>query len=451
MYSIDKSLESQQKFRQSIQLPALREMLSDREIETICEELGHTWRDRQLPPGVTLRSMVFRALHPDHTISRVVDHLAAHGDVCPTLTDSAWCQARSRLPETVCREMIVRSADRLQRIAAKNCLWDARLLFRIDGSTVSMPDEPDLVDAFGYAPTKHGPSRFPVGRITFIVLAGAEALWDYRLDDYRCSEQYQFHDMWHRLPSGCICLYDSKFSSFYDLAKLQQRHIDVVSTLHQRRDPKKLIRNGTRIGRDEWLVWLDLSPQLRKQYDDPSLPQKLRVRLIRVRRRRGRKREDLWLVTTLLDRRRYRRREITKLYRQRWPVETRIGSVKTTLKLAVLRSKTEANVRREVACVLLSHNLVWTVMHQAAQQTGTPVDRISFARAIGVIEEYSQSLRYCPRSERKKLYREMLERIASHTNLYRPGRVEPRQIKRDPVRYPHMRKSRHEARQECLS
>lgn len=119
--------------------------------------------------------------------------------------------------------------------------------------------------------------------------------------------------------------------------------------------------------------------------------------------------------------------------------------------MSLVPSKTPANVRREVACTLLAHNLVWTLMHQAAKRTDTPVERISFARAISVIEEYSAPLRYCPASQRRQVYRQMLERLASHTNPYRPGRVEPRQIKRDPVRYPYMRKSRQEARLECLS
>ena len=451
MYCIDKSPESQQEFRRSVQSPLLSELLTDAEIEIVCKELGHVWRARQLPPGATLRSMVYRGLHPDKTISHVVDHLAAHGEVSPSLTGSAWCQARSRLPEAVCHEMIVRSADRLRDLAGGRGLWCGRPVFRIDGSTLSMPDEPDLVEAFGYAPGKHGPSRFPVARITFIVLAGAEAVWDYRLDEYRRSEEAQLHDMWRRLPEESIALFDRKFGSFYNLAKLQQHRVDVVCPLHQRRDPKKLIRHGKKLGPNEWLVTLKLAPQLRKKYDDPSLPQELKVRLIRVRRNHGREKEDLWLVTTLRDRRRYRRRKVAALYRDRWPVETRIGSVKTTLKLAVLRSKTEPNARREVAAALLGHNLVWTLMHQAAQQTHTPAERISFARTIGVLQEYVAPLRYCRPDQRQKIYQQMLERIASHINPYRPDRVEPRKIKRDSTRYPHMRKPRQEARKECLS
>jgi hypothetical protein len=451
MYCIDPSLESLQEFRQSLQLPLLGELLTDQEIETICTQLGHTWRDRQLPPAVTLRSMVYRGLHPDKTISHVVDHLVASGQVDASVTDSAWCQARSRLPEALGHELLLRSADRVANLAAGLCHFSGRPVVRIDGSTLSMPDAPALVEAFGYAPCKHGHSRFPVARITFIVLAGAEAVWDYRLGPYRSSEESQLYQMWEDLPKEAICLMDRKFCSFYNLAKLQQLQVDVLCPLHQRRDPQKLIRQGKKLGRDEWLVPLDLSREQRRKYDDESLPERLWVRLIRVHRTGGRGPADLWLVTTLVNRRRYPRKKVANLYRQRWPVETRIGSVKTTLELAVLRSQTPANVRREVAATLLGHNLLWTLMHQAARQTDTPADRISFARAIGVVEEFAAPLRFCRRSDRPKIYRLMLQRIASHKNPYRPGRVEPRKVKRDRTRYPYLHESRQEARRRCLS
>jgi len=112
----------------------------------------------------------------------------------------------------------------------------------------------------------------PLPRITFIELAGLELVWSYRLDEYTRDEDSQFHDMWHALPKGCICLMDRKFCSFYNLAKLRSAEIDVVCPLHQRRDPQRLIAQGHSIGKDEWIVPLDLCAQLRRRYDDPSLP-----------------------------------------------------------------------------------------------------------------------------------------------------------------------------------
>ncbi|MGB2823882.1 MAG: IS4 family transposase [Phycisphaerae bacterium] len=452
MYRIVNPIQSHQEFRGSVQLAALQELLSDEEIDGICQEFGHKWRERELPPAVTARSMVYRALNSDRSIPAVLADLAAGGAVSSaTLTDSAWCQARSRLPLVVWVELLQRSARRLRRLLGKEHLFFGRPVYLVDGSTLSMPDEPELVETFGYAPGKHGPSRFPVARITFITLAGTEAVWDYRMDDYYASEDGQFHDMWHTLPAGSICLFDRHFSSFYNLAKLRHRHIGVLCPLHQRRDPQKLIAEGRKIGKDEWIVPLKLAPQLRKEYDDPSLPEVLWVRLIRVPWRRGEKRKRLWLVSTLMDPVRYPRKELIRLYRQRWGIETRIGSIKVTLELTVLRSKRAANVRREVAAAIVGHNLVWTLMHQAAEQTETPADRISFAGAVKAVLSFSTCLRHAPPPQRHHLYKLMLEHIASNTNRYRPGRMEPRRVKRDPVRYPFLTTTREKARQECLS
>jgi putative transposase len=329
MYPIDPPAVCPQSFSTPVQLAALQEFLSDDEIETICRHLGHTWRRRVMPPGVTVRSMVYRSLHPDRSIQAAVADLAAGlPEAAPTA--AAWCQARSRLPADLWPDLLQRSVDRLRRLAGSRHLVFGRPLYVVDGSTLSMPDEPDLVDTFGYANTRHGFSRFPVARFAVMLLAGVEAVCAYRLDPYRTGEDWQLHQMWGQMPDGCICLLDRHFASFYNLAKLPQRDIDVLTRLHQRRRPDRLIAQGRRLGPQEWIVTLDLSPQLRRRYDDPSLPSALRVRLIRVAFRRGRHRRRLWLVTTLLDRRTYPRRALIDLYRRRWGIETRLGSLKTT-------------------------------------------------------------------------------------------------------------------------
>jgi hypothetical protein len=188
-------------------------------------------------------------------------------------------------------------------------------------------------------------------------------------------------------------LFDRHFCSFYNLAKLLARGIDVLTRLHQRRPPGRRIARGRRLGQDEWLVTLDLARQLRKRYKAPTLPPVLHVRLIRVIFRRGKKRRRLWLVTTLLDPNRYPRRVLINLYRRRWGIETRLGSLKTTLRLNVLRSLSLIGVRHEVAATVLAHNLVWTLIHQSAHATDTPADRISFADAIKAALAFSTALR----------------------------------------------------------
>ena len=78
MYNIDTSVKSHQKeFNPNVQVAALAKLLKDDEIELICRQLGHTWRNRIFTPAVTVRSMVHRALNPDMSIRSTLVDLAA--------------------------------------------------------------------------------------------------------------------------------------------------------------------------------------------------------------------------------------------------------------------------------------------------------------------------------------------------------------------------------------
>jgi len=363
MHRIDKSSGSRSGFSRRIQVAALQGLLSDHEIELVCRQLGHTWRDRIFTPAVTVRSMVHRALNPDKSIRAVLTDLAVVDDrLKQTPADASWCEARSRLPEEIWPKLLQRSVKRLEQLASGQFLYRHRPVFLIDGSTLSMPDTPDLAEHFGYSGSRHGLSRFPLGRITFVVRAGSSSVWDYRFANYRTSEDAQLHQMWDRFPSGSICIFDRQFSSFYNLAKLLQRGIDSISRLHQHRDPNKLISQGTPIGDNQWIVWLDLRPHRRKKYNDPSLPQRLCVRLIRLEFLRKGKPTQIWLVTTLLDDRCYSGQEIGELYRGRWDVETRIGELKTTLRVMSTIERSRANPGDSASyCFYSSLGTKWTL------------------------------------------------------------------------------------------
>ncbi|MCK4624250.1 MAG: IS4 family transposase [Phycisphaerae bacterium] len=450
MYSIDTSTKLHQSFSRPVQVSALADFLADEEIDIICRQLGHSWRGRIFTPAVTVRSMVYRRLHPDKSIRAVLADMVAGDDrIERTPATTSWCEARSRLPDPLWPKLIGDSTAKLQTLAGWRYLYFDRPVYLLDGSTISMPDTPDLVDVFGYANTKHGFSRFPVARITFITHAGTEAVVDYRLDRYRTGEDAQFRTMWDRLPDECILLCDRKFCSFYNLAKLSRRGIGVICPLHQRRAPKRLIADGKKLGENQWIVWFDLASQSRRKYNDPSLPTRLCVRLIRIRFVRNGKPRELWLVTTLLDHIGYPCSSIVDLYRSRWGIETRIGSLKTTLDMNVVPSKTAKGVRYDVAATILAHNLVWTLIHQAADKTGAPAGRISFAGTIKTMLAYSGPLRNAAPLRREHLYDQMLRNIARNRNRDRPGRIEPRLIKRQKKRYGFLKVSRKEARRNA--
>lgn len=398
------------------------------------------------PPAAVVRSQLFRALSPDRSIRNTVTQLVAADVLDHPISESAWDQARARLPEALLPML-------LRRVAAATAerfpsMWRGREVYLVDGTTVSMPDESALVEAFGYTESKHGPSRFPNARLLALLHGGTRQVVDYRLAPNRISELALFRQLLPTLPKNALWVADRYFSSAVEFVLSLRANVDFLTPLHQRRDGRALAQTGRKIGADEWLVSLSISAPSRRKYAALELPEAVEARLIRVRYNipQGQK-QTKWLVTSLLDAATYPRAAVIDLYRARWGIETHYGYLKTTLQLAVLRSKTPANARKEVAAVLLAHNLVWRLMHEAGEAAGLPAARISFTGACRAALAYGPRLRGArTEGEREMIRNELLRHIAGLVVPDRPGRHEPRLIKRVPQNFPTLRVSRTEAR-----
>ena len=91
---------------------------------------------------------------------------------------------------------------------------------------------------------------------------------------------------------------------------------------------------------------------------------------------------EVTLATTLLDAELYTSADLAELYRGRWQVETNLKSLKTTMKMDVLRCETVAGVSKELLMFALTYNLVRLVMLEASSRQKVAVDRISFIDAL---------------------------------------------------------------------
>ena len=142
-----------------------------------------------------------------------------------------------------------------------------------------------------------------------------------------------------------------------------------------------------------------------------------------------------WLVTSLLDARRHPAEMIREFYRGRWSVETTIGEVKHPLSADVLRSKTPDGAYKEMTAKVMAFNLIRCVMLKAAPRRQAEPDRLSFSNARRLVVAYSLRMSAAPIFLLQSLYREMLDAVASVLVPHRPGRVEPRAVRRERKHY----------------
>src|SRR5216683_1917586 len=184
-----------------------------------------------------------------------------------------------------------------------------------------------------------------------------------------------------------------------------------------------------------------------EQADYDALPATLSLREVRTQiTKPGCRVEELVVVTTLLDPAAYPTADILDLYHERWHVEIDLRSIKTQMKMEILRCQTPEMVRKEIWAHLLAYNLVRKVMAQAAQEHDVTPRQLSFAGAMQTLNEFRPLLLTAGDEELAELSGRIVAAIASHRVGDRPNRVEPRKIKRRPKGYSRLLKPRAQER-----
>lgn len=103
-------------------------------IEKVCRLEGHTWRKRVLDPVTTIHLFILQVLAGNTAVSHL--RLWAHLSV----TESAYCQARARLPLAVFRGLLHRDTVALRPMTQSvPDGWLGHRLIAVDGSGFSCP------------------------------------------------------------------------------------------------------------------------------------------------------------------------------------------------------------------------------------------------------------------------------------------------------------------------
>jgi Transposase DDE domain len=136
--------------------------------------------------------------------------------------------------------------------------------------------------------------------------------------------------------------------------------------------------------------------------------------------------------------------EMAQLYLQRWRMELTFRDLKTVMQMEVLRCKTPEMVHKEILMHFIAHNLVRLLMQEAALVWSVPLQRITFKGTLDTLREYlSAAGCRCQRHHLRRLYTQLLAAIASGQVPHRPGRREPRAVKRRPKNHQWLTAPRH--------
>jgi putative transposase len=235
------------------------------------------------------------------------------------------------------------------------------------------------------------------------------------------------------------------------IALLLAQGTHVCARKHQRRHSD--FRRGRRLGKyDHIIVWTrPAKPEWMDEAIYETIPETLELREIRFSVvEPGRRTRSIDVITTLTDAELYTKEDIAQLYGFRWNSELDIRAIKSNLNLAHVRCKSPEMVRRELWTTLLGYNLIRTTAAAAALLSGKQPRRISFTATCQYVLASWMALS-CGLISAERLLDHCLatlRHIATCEVANRPGRLEPRVLKRRKHGYPLMQKPRETLRAE---
>ena len=408
---------------------------------------GPNSRDRAYNLRRTFFGFLYQVLNPNCSCREIVRQIQAlfalHDQDRLDERTGAYCQARKRLPLDRLTRLRVAVAAAGEKMAE---LWHDLRPKLIDGTTVSLPDTQKNQRAYPQSRSQKPGCGFPLMKLVGVFSLTTGVLLDYAKGNKHQSELRLLKGLLDQFKPGDLAVADRGFCSYVLLALLLRRGVHALFRLHRSRPDD--LRKGQRLGKNDRLfTWC--KPNQRPRWLPPSwwkkIPEKLTVRVIRFALHcRGYRTESVTLVTTLLDPQKYPAEDIARLYARRWKIELWFRDIKTSMGMEVLRCKSPQMVHKELEMFFIAYNLIRCLLVQAGAINDVALDRMSFKGTVDSVRQFSLAIAQA-RSKKKQqqLIAELLEVIARDQVPDRPGRLEPRAVKRRPKPYDRLNRPRH--------
>ena len=367
----------------------------------------------------------------------------------PSSSTAAYCQAHSKLDLPGLETILQHTANRLLTLPDSERMNGRRVVV-VDGTGVSMLDT--IASQLVWPQQRHQKAGcgFPQAAICACFCLQTGALLSHKVGNKKSHELPMLREQWDTFKPGDIFLGDKGFCRYFDLSSFKDRSVDSGITL-ARRIPVTEVEAVEVLSNDDLLIYWKKPVRSKassySQADWEALPETLLLQQIKISvNQPGFRTQGFYIITTLLDAKAYTADDLADLYFQRWDVELFFRDIKTTMGMDILRCKTPDMVRKEIVMHLIAYNCIRYLMVEAAQQAGEQVRRISFKGSVQALRQWEPHLNQTKIShqEQRRLIQLLYESIADYIVPERPGRSEPRAVKRRPKSYQLLTAPRHE-------
>lgn len=382
-------------------------------------------------------------------VRKLQSYVALKAKPLPASSTGGYCQARQKLELDELNTLLKQTATVLQERPEAGPLNNRRVVVA-DGTGLSMPDSGSNQQVWPQQRSAQPGCGFPQASVCACFSLYSGGLLSYALGNKKSHELPLLRQQWGTFKPEDIFLGDKDFCSYFDIAAFKDRAVDSVITIARRKpvSPAQAIKV---LGDNDLLIqWPKPKRSRLSSYSVEQwqqLPETLTLRQIKVVvTEPGFRGAIFYIATTLLDSEQYPAQEIIDLYRQRWEVELYFRDIKTSLGMDILRCKSPPMVRKEIVMHWIVYNCLRWLIQSAADGEPVMAKRLSFKGTIQALRQWEPLLYQAQHSpaEQRRLMTLLRSVIAQKELIDRPGRSEPRVVKRRPKNYQRMTVPRHE-------
>lgn len=389
-------------------------------------------RRRRLPAEQVVWLVIALALYRGQSMPEV---LASLDLALPSASDqpvskSAVSQARQRLGAAPLQSLFDQTARAWCAQDAERHAWKGLSLWAMDGTTFRAADSAKNRAHFGAQAYASGRlASYPQVRAVSVTAIPTHLVANVAFGEYGQNEMLYAKTLIAGIADHSLTVFDRGFLSAEILLGLTQGGQERHYLIPAKSNTKWEVLSGEE---DDCLVRMRVSAQARAK--SPELPEHWTARAVRMVCASGKQRV---LLTSLLDRRRYKAEALAECYRRRWEIETSYRELKQSMlgEALTLRSQQPEGVEQEIWGALIAYNLVRLEMAKAALQAKVEPTDLSFLRALHILQhEMIWAVGMAPGKLPAHLLRLRLQMQFAIVEKRR-GRQCPRLVKALPQRY----------------
>ena len=346
------------------------------------------------------------------------------------ITKSAFFQARKQLSHTAFIDLNQQWVKDVYQSDWKPKTWKGLRLCAIDGTSMRLPNEPDITEHFGVHNGRQDQQPCAMGMASVFYDVLNHIVIDAGIHPRLTSERQCAEDHLQCSDENDLVLFDRGYVAFWLYAYLLQRNISFC--IRAKTNQSLLIKDFVKSGKREAIVTFTPNKPSIKTCEEKGLStQPVTLRLVRV----DLPNETEVLVTNLIDEEQYDYSIFKSLYHLRWGIEENYKRLKQWVEIENFSGKSALSVKQDFYAKIVASNLTALLEIKAQEMVDESTRhlkrnyQINHAQALSKMKHRMVSILISNSADIRAMIKRTVIYMSKTTEAIREGRSYPRKLK----------------------